>query len=395
MAGTTHQSMLTCDDTCPAAAPARTLSTRGPVAFRLAEARDDHAIRRLLRQPMDGRIRIAMPCEPSYHRAAAVASDRHHTAVACHDRRGRILAMGSRIVRTLWIGGRPQRVGYLAHLRRDRDFAGGRHLLAEGFNCLAQTRRSDELPFDLTAIFTDNALARRLLERQLPGMPRYRPLFNYTTHAIRAGRRRRLPRGIRVARDADLPQLIDLLDRFARRHTFAPHWSAFAADAWRDTPGLRADRFMLAERAGRLVGCLARWDQRASRQTIVDSYSPRLTRARPALNTLAAFLGQPALPPPGRPIAMSYLAGLALDDDDSACIRGLIDAQRAAALTDEQPTNTLILGLPDPHPLAPTLRRIPARRMHSTIYAVAHGRADDDCDALLDPHPPFIEAALL
>ena len=50
------------------------------------------------------------------------------------------------------------------------------HALGAGYHAMDRTRLADELPYDLTSIVSDNHTARRLLERGLPGLPRYLPV---------------------------------------------------------------------------------------------------------------------------------------------------------------------------------------------------------------------------
>ena len=70
--------------------------------------------------------------------------------------------------------------------------ARGIKCLVSGYRMLETTRRHDELPFDLTSVAADNVAARRLLERGLPMLPRYRALCDYHTPLIPVGPHRAL-----------------------------------------------------------------------------------------------------------------------------------------------------------------------------------------------------------
>ena len=150
-----------------------------------AEA-DDAGLRRLLREtPMPGPIRVSLEREPSYFGACRAEGGRHYTVCARDPETGRIIGMGCRTVRELYVNGEPQRVGYLNQLRIA---PGYRHmspkLLGRGFALLRETRAADEAPFDITTIVGHNLTARRVLEAGLPGLPRYRPIERIITMVI-------------------------------------------------------------------------------------------------------------------------------------------------------------------------------------------------------------------
>ena len=77
-----------------------------------AEPRDDAEVRELLRTgPMDGAMRIALTREPSALEAAHVEGDRHAYCLV-RDRHGKLLGMGSRSVRQVWVNGQRTRVDF-------------------------------------------------------------------------------------------------------------------------------------------------------------------------------------------------------------------------------------------------------------------------------------------
>ncbi len=334
------------------------------VRFELATAADDAALRRLARElPIAGRIRLAFECEPSFFAAAEAESDRHHTVIARDEDSGEVLAMGSRLVRESYVDGEPVPLGYLGQLRLAPACRG--HVLSvlrAGYELLRGTHCPADALFDITSIVADNRPARRLLETGLEGLPRYRPVESLVTFLIPTRRRLRERAGdveVRGGSAALLPQILDCLERFSRRHQFAPRWTAAKMPA--------ADRFQVAIAGGRVVGCVALWDQRAFKQVVVRGYDPALRFWRPLLNRFGA-----ALPRAGEPIALAHLAPLAVDGDEPrvlvALLRAALGAARAAGL------EFLSVGFAARHPLAGVARRsCPGREYASTLYAVEWG----------------------
>jgi hypothetical protein len=366
---------------------------------RAAGPGDDAELRALLREgAMDGAIRLALTREPRFALAAAVEGVRHHTVVVRDAGTGRLLGMGTRSVREVFHGGEPALVGYLGQLRAA---PGVRHVrrTRAGFAHLERTVQADELPFDLTAIVSDNEPARRLLERGLPGLPVYRPLAEVETLILPAAdpvwRRARTP-SVRRASAGELGRLIGFLQDRLRQYALAPRWTeAHVRERCRD---LDVTHFMVIEDRGALRGVGAVWDQRGFKQAVVTGYQPWLARVRTPLNAALRIVGQPALPPAGTSLALGYLSHFAMRDDGDvegaiALVAGLRQQARDRGLAQ------LVLTLAVDHPLRAALRRrFAARPYRSILYAVCWpGRAAHGADraAILGGRRLYVEAATL
>lgn len=343
-----------------------------------ATAADEPAIRALLREPMDGEIRVALEREPDARLASTIEGDRHHTVVT-RDAAGGVVGMGSRSVRRVWLDGEPARLGYLSQMRRSP--GGGRLPLAAlraGYAAFDRDRRTDELPFDLTSIIADNRPARRLLEAGLDGIPPYRPLAELVTclvptrgalagrFSLRPFRPARLP-PTRPARDR--LEVVSCLQRNLRRYQLAPIWTAEDLTDGDRCRQLDPSDFAVVPGADGIRACAALWDQRAFKQARVHGYSPALGRARPFLNPLLVASGRPPLPPPGAVIANAYLSHIAVDDDDPAPFLALVeDARRRAR---NRAVDWLTIGFVRGHPLLAALLDAARLRTYDAIlYAV-------------------------
>ncbi|HZD05995.1 MAG TPA: hypothetical protein VE173_13875, partial [Longimicrobiales bacterium] len=359
----------------------------GGLLCELAEDRDDDALRRLLQEaPLDGRIRLAFPREPSFFAAGAVEGRRHATVVARRGRNGPVVGMGSRSVKEVYLNGEPALLGYLGGLRLAPGWRAGRRTLAGAYALLGGLRRSDELPFDLTSVVADNLPARRLLERGVPGLPRYTPLTELVTLVVRTGpggRRRggsRRGRGVVVeaaGTGSRLDALAERLRREGKAHHLAPRWNRPRLDE------LASGRLgtwhpLVALHRGEAVGCAAVWDQRLLRQCVVRGYAPWLGRARPVLDAALRLTGRPGLPPAGAALAMGYLSHLSAADGEISA--ELVAAARSWAVG--LGLELLAMGLPAGGPEVEVLRRrFGGRTYRSVLYAVH----DPDCE----PGPPL------
>ncbi len=366
-------------------------------AFELARAEDDGPIRALLRaSPLAGRVRLSFEREPSLASGAAAEGERVHTFVCRDPATGALLGLARRSVWRVWLDGVPCRLGYLSNLRRAPGVTVTRGLLQAGFAACASTRRTDELDFDLTSILDESANARRLLERGLPGLPRYERLCGFTTFTLASARAaRRAPDSsgleLRPAGAEEAGLVADFLTRELARHPLASVCRAADLVAPHPAP---AD-IQLALRSGRLVGCLALWDQRPFKQTVVRGYAPGLALARVAWNPLAALLGRPVLPAPGTVLPLAFLSHLAVAEDDPRVFAALLGATLAEAR--RRRIEYASLGLADGHALLPALRAgFRARELGSALYLVhAPGRAAEPGRTRLVHGVPRVEVARL
>lgn len=351
-------------------------SRRSSIVIEPALVADDQGLRDLLRsQEMQGRVRLSMRRDPRYAHGAAVEGRPHHVVVARDLETGRIIGMASRAVQNIWLDGQPRKIGYLAQLRRANEARLSHLMLRKGFELLEATRQPDELPFDLTSIMADNIVARRLLERGLPGLPRYRPICPYVTLTF-STRRSRKTSSIEPAQKADLESIVECLQRNLRRSQLAPVWTAEDLTSPSTTRGLGISDFLVMRddkvsgRGCRARACAAIWDQRSFRQTIVTGYSTWLGLARPLLNLGLTLAKRPALPQPNRPLALAYLSHLACEANDTHALLELIEAARDRA--SRRGIDLLAVGLPRTFPgLASISGRLKAHRLDSMLYLVS------------------------
>lgn len=368
--------------------------------FELATPADDAEIRRILREnPLEGAIRLSFEREPDHALAGGVQGDHHQTIVARDEAGGPVAGIGSRSIFEAWVGGAPARIGFLSQLRVDRQHRGRLRALLSAYRYLRELHADGGVPYYLTTVVEDNRPARRLLEAGLKTMPRYQPLGRLITLLLPV-RPARPPlaqqASVRQAAAGDLEDIVACLARRGARTQFAPHWTEALLRSPHRCRGLAPGDFRVALRGRRIAGCLALWDQRGFKQTVVRGYAPvvRLARlARPALGLLAPALGLPSLPCPGEALRHAFISHVAVDDDDPGVLVALVEAVRTAAARSD--IDHLVACFADNDPLLGALAgTYPTRRYGSILYAVHWddgARAVDALEARI-PHP---EVAIL
>ena len=286
------------------------------VRFRLAELSDDHAIRELLRtNPTPGAISLSFEREPNFFSTMGLAGADDQTILAFD--LDRLVCMGRCSVRRRYLNGVPKRVGYLADLRLDKSAEGRFDILRRGYKFFHNLQETNPADVYFTNIAADNERSLRLLERGVPGMPRYEFLSNFVTLLIPVGRKRAWTRGpVEITRvssgsNEQIPQIAQFLNEQSKRYELGAVWSSDDLLGL-GHHGLAPSDFQLATDGANVVGCAALWAQRSFKQTVIRGYSRSVLVARPWLNLAAKLFGTPRLPPVGSTLAHAFLSPLAV-----------------------------------------------------------------------------------
>jgi hypothetical protein len=326
--------------------------------FELAKAEDDASISDLLAQSeLPGWIRL------SYRTTLGAHGMLHPRAVSqTLVARGESLAgMVTRSTFPGFFGGHAQDLSYLGHFRV-APFARRRlKLLRQAFDSFHDRFGAG---WSFASLVDDNNPAKRLLTSGLPGYPRFAPVGQFQTVVLRSLKPAKMAI-VRTALPEDMPQVAAFHRALVR--SLAPVLSAedLAQGRW---PGLAPHDFLIAERAGRLVGFVALWDQRRFRQMRVTGYRRPLSAFRGVANLLGPLTGFPHLPNVGNDLALGYLSFLSVLPGDHDTALRLVEAARRLAGARGLQSVALGLGADDPLLLRLRLR---AATYGSCIYTVS------------------------
>lgn len=364
--------------------------------FELAGPADDADLRHVLAStPMDGVIRVSFQREPSWFAAPGV-DGRVCQIVACRDRdTGRIFGFGCRAIRDVFINGQPGVVGYLSNLRVLPEYR-NRGLVARGYAFFRQLHQDGLTPFYYTTIAAGNETALAVLTAGRAGLPRYHSAGEFHTVAIALPWRSKadVPSGvtIRPAQEADLPAVVEFLNTVGPRRQFFPRYTVADFAPGGALQGLAPGDVLLAERAGKIVGTLAGWDQHAYRQRVVRGYGGWLGRLRPLYNAWAVLRGRAGLPAVGEPLRTLLAALPVVADDDPVVFQALLASllQQASAAG----WSHLLIGLHAADPLLAVARRYEAACYTTQLYLVCWDDGDS-ARLALDGRPPYLESGSL
>jgi hypothetical protein len=366
------------------------------LTYALASDRDDAELRGLLaRTPMDGRIRLAFEREPSYFHGVAIQGDFAQVVVARDAETGALVGTGSRVVRPAFVNGAERPLGHLGDLRLHPAYRGGL-AVARGYRLFRDLHADGRTDLYTTVIAAENRVALATLAAGRAGLPTYRDLGLVHTPAINLGRRRPpLSADAAIVRGepALLPAIVGCLRDNGARKQFAP---AYTVDDFTATDGrlrgFRVEDFYVALRGSRVVGTLARWDQRTFKQTRVAGYRGALGVLRPLVNLGAPVLGLPRFPAPGGRLDAFYVTFVAVDGDDARLFAALLRRCYNDALGQGYAFG--VVGLHARDPLAVALADYRRTPFEARLFAV-HFEDGTESFRRLDGRVPHVEVALL
>lgn len=363
----------------------------------LASHEDDAALRTLLKStPMAGDIQLAFAREPCYF--ASTDIDGHFVQVLTVREKstGSIIGMGSRSVFRAYVNGKSTDVGYLSGLRLLPEHRKRAGLLARGFRKFRDLHFDGRAGFYLTTVAADNRETLSVLTSQRAGLPVYHPWGSYHTLTFAAAADAPKPTksvSIRCAAPDDAAAISKFLAEQGPRRQFFPVFGEqeFAGHPQR-LKGLKSESVLLAWNDGKLVGSLGLWDQMPFKQTIVNSYSRRLSLARPFYNAVAGLQHKPKLPHAGQQLNLRYGAVPVVRPEYAEVAGDLI---RTAAVTlRRQRSDLLLLGIHERDPLFKQLRLLSGREYVTLMYLVYWPDETPNVDHLASL-PPYLELGCL
>ena len=361
--------------------------------FGLAAAEDDGPLRqRMAEDWMRGNISVSFRREPNYFAGCQVQGEAFQ-AIKCTDKKsGEIIGLGSRLTTTVFINGKPQKIGYLADLRLHSDYRNST-ILARGYRFLRQLHQANPVPLYYSVILDGNQLALKNLLGGRAGLPDYRDLGLILTPAIHLDfpKPRICIPGIQFERGkkSQLPEILKFLQTWQAKKQFSPCYRLEDFGSSR-LQGLSAEDFYLAVKDNQIVGAAAAWDQREFRQTYVEQYSPQLAIVRPFYNLLARLTPLKPLPKAGSKIPYFYLAFVAVKENDPTIFRGLLRAVYCDRIA--SPSHYFIAGLHETDPLSIVLKEYRRIEAAGRLFAVYYPDGEPFFNQL-DGRIPYVEMA--
>jgi hypothetical protein len=336
-------------------------------------------------------VTVSLEREPSYFRGEDLMGESF--TVVAHEESVHPVPVGmySCAFLPVHMNGRPEQAGYLGGLRVCRPYRHKLSVIKNGFASIQVLMPfRGTAPCWFTSVASENAAARRLLEARLPGMPIYRPAGELETLVLDV-RQGRVGRLLRQATRQDVPALVDFFNRQARVYQFAPLLNETQLLALTGGKGLTLGDFWLLKDGRDIRGCLAVWDQRPFKQSVIRGYRFPLSALRVVYNAWASVTNRLHLPAPGERLEHAFLAFVAFD---VAAESVYMDAVREGLTkVRDKGAHAGVLGLSPQNALMHVLKA--GLRTHVYRTCIETVAWTDDAQLQLDGRPLQPEVALL
>ena len=271
--------------------------------LRRARASDNERILTFLAsREMHSRLGIRFDRGPNFFALTAAQGGYSETWIALKS--GVVGALGSLSIRDLCSANQFEPIAYLSDLR----VSFSRHLAGRWHAVLRSRLQRLGVKHAYCSVLRDNPFAHRL---ESPGKygdaKSFTHLCGYANVTLLAQkwryRKPALDAGISVrhAQADDVPRLIKFIHDQTKSQLLAPN---FDEREWtrrlRTWPGLTINSFLLATRTnGEIVGCVALYDVRALRATVLGAMSFRLSAIRTGFNIFSPLIKRPRIPSAG------------------------------------------------------------------------------------------------
>jgi hypothetical protein len=328
-----------------------------------AVAADNAGLRALARAcPMDGDIGLCVDRSPDFFRLCGIGNAGFRVGVI-DGADGTPLGCATVAERHVWLDGHPARLAYACDLKV--------HPTARGTDAAPRlvrwvVERSRDIVGNIGPVLLNVLSGNLAMERLCTGgrgLPKVDRFATLRAYAVPIFRRRVKPSALRVqvATGAEHSELQALWTQHAPARQLAPLLPVgLELGSQPGGEGFTTPRHFIARNAaGRAVGFLGVWDERAVKQLRVTGYSLRLGAARAVVNVLAPLLGAERLPRKGAALASGTVVDLCVPKDAPDVLRALLlEANRNAVGSG---LGFLTIGLDVRDPLCGALRGLHAQ----------------------------------
>ena len=366
------------------------------IIYRIAQEQDAPLLQELLRHgAMDSWVQIALEREPNYFDADNLMGESITVIAHKAEDSSAVIGMYSYALFRLFVMGVEESVAYLGSLRVHPNYRHKIRFLKEGFHSIEKLiPNSTTLPFCITSIASENHKARRLLESNTKGMPKYHFIAQMSTYAFatnggilppysnrlfglrRVGASHHNTQNITKSQQAtkeDIPHIITFHNSLVKEYNFSP---VLDTEWLENLDGSKAlsieDFYLLRDNNGDIEAMYALWDQRKIKQTVVKGYKPPLNKLRPLYNLYAKAFGHLTLPKEGTALEQIYISFFVCKSSDTS--RQLQLLKEASSHIKTRGASIAIIGLDSRHPLCDTIEhKLKAKRYQTNIDAVFLG----------------------
>lgn len=291
--------------------------------FRLAEKSDDTQLRHLMQETvMPGHIRMIYSREPNFFDCYEKSDEKPQVIVA--DENEKIVGLGCRSIRELFINGVPQPVGYLSGLRLS-PFVRDGLTLARGYSFLKKLHADDTINTYFTTIISGNEKAEKILTSKRAGLPAYIKMGEFLTSVIPVkGKYRTDPEkenGILKGTEIEKEELLEFLNSEGSCRQFFPVCKSTGKDI---INSIGMENIYVSLLDNKINGVMGLWNQEKFKQNKVVGYSTSFKILKPVFNIILRLKGCSPLPAEGGNLKFGIASLVCVKNDDLYVFKKLL-----------------------------------------------------------------------
>jgi hypothetical protein len=365
--------------------------------FETASEKDNQELlKRLEKDYMEGDIQVVFKRQPNYFYSLQ-ATSKFQQVLTLRDRQAnKIIGIGSRVIKPVYINGNPSTIGYLSDLRLDLKYRNGL-LLARGYRYLEKLHQDQKTKLYLTTIIKDNTRAAKMLANNRKGLPQYHDIGLYYSWLISIGspRKCRSNKKITIVRgDAiNLKDILRYVSNTGRNKQFYPIYAE--SDYLQGNGFLRdftVNDFYIAIEDDKIIGVMAKWDQRKFKQIYVNKYKGWLKYGRYIINACAKLQGYAGFPPLRTEINYFPICMVAVEDNNPELFYEMLSYIYNDNIG--KGYDYFLVGLHSTDPLCAAMKKFSAICISSRSYVASWEDGLDDISKI-DKRVPYLEVASL
>lgn len=357
----------------------------------LATNQDDEILRECVKNnEMKGSISVAFETEPSFFDSISVQG-RESQVMVGKTEEGDLMGLGVRSIKQVYINEKVMDIGYLSGLRVNPEFRNN-SFLSGAYKFFKKLDQDGKVPFYLTTIIEDNAIARRILESGRGGLPNYMPFGFLSTFIIKPQTKKNNKRyEIIKGNNMPLENIVNFLNKEGSKKQFYPHYKTSDFNSIR-LRGLKQEDFYLAMEGNNIIGTIAKWNQESFKQTRIVKYDKKMKITRPFINLISKFSNIPNLPKAGDLLHYFYAAFPTTKNNNPEILESLLC--EVASDPENKEYDYFALGLSKMDSLAEAAKLFTPRTYNARLYVVSFDKTKDNLK-FLNGKIPYLELGTL
>jgi len=334
--------------------------------FEYASKTDGTSLLELLEEKvLDTMIPLVCTRVPNAYLSYSFEGEKTILALCKESKTGEIAGLGVCIIKTLYVNGQREKVGYFEEVRLKKAYQENQFLIPQMYQFLYNACKEEDISYYITNKTGEKTPEEELLGRKRSYMPDFIYLDDYELFICKVGINFKTFPGytFRQAQKEDAQELLAFYKKTGQAHDIYPYINKKVFK--NQYPGLDIQDFYVLYKDEELVGCGAIWDQRSYKQYVVKHYDLWMGLLQ-IVSPIFNLVGLPKMPAVDEALAINKLAFIAMQDNDEKVFEIFLTHLQKVAPKCE----LLAIELSAKHPLFETAKKFKLLSQKGKLYSI-------------------------